>query len=540
MKRIVPPLVAPLALGYLIYLALFLFPTQAASQKYAVVVGHNIGHLSDDPLRYAERDAERFWELLTSIGEVKRQNSFLLLGPSKRQILATLGHLSARLSSEARSGQAATVIFYYAGHGDQQDLHLAKESLRRDTLIQRLESLDARLKLVILDACQTPRVAQRRGVRGAPSFAVTISSTSAPKGVVIIQSSQAGAPALESDALGGSLFSHYWLSALRGAADSDRDGVVSLQEAYLFTSRRTFLYSSGSSDAVQQPSFRIDLEGSHDVVLTRLSEASAKVVIVDDKEATYLIFRQSSGAFVAEAHPVPKLPLEVAVPSGRLLVHRRAGGDLQVAQMEMAMGGSHFLTPSDFLDRPYEQVARRGGSLSLYPHRMATRYAVRGDYLRGVWIVRHGPGLEYEYEIDHWSLRSELAVFFSSHEHGLFSSDEVVIGTLLGAHWLYPLDAVLLNVGFGPSIQWIYQKRRRSDADRLATVGLDSESISETWTISPGIHADVGWTASVSEAFFISNGLRGSLFALRLRDGADHSWYAAWTLEGAVGIGCRF
>ena len=51
------------------------------------------------------------------------------------------------------------------------------------------------------------------------------------KGAVLITSSTAEEASVERDDLGGSLFSHFFISGLRGAADSNQDRKVTLQEA---------------------------------------------------------------------------------------------------------------------------------------------------------------------------------------------------------------------------------------------------------------------------------------------------------------------
>jgi uncharacterized caspase-like protein len=53
-------------------------------------------------------------------------------------------------------------------------------------------------------------------------------------GEVVITSSSADELSQESDEVGGSYFTHYLLSGLRGAADTSGDGEVTLDEAYRY------------------------------------------------------------------------------------------------------------------------------------------------------------------------------------------------------------------------------------------------------------------------------------------------------------------
>ena len=87
--------------------------------------------------------------------------------------------------------------------------------------------MPAAMKVLVLDACQTARLGQSRGVRAGPSFEIGVVRP-AVEGLVVIRSTRSGEPAHESDALQGAVFAHYLVSSLRGAGDADQDGRVTL------------------------------------------------------------------------------------------------------------------------------------------------------------------------------------------------------------------------------------------------------------------------------------------------------------------------
>jgi uncharacterized caspase-like protein len=68
-------------------------------------------------------------------------------------------------------------------------------------------------------------------------------------GLVWLFASDTGEAAQESDELRGALFTHYWVSGLRGAADANGDGRVTLAESYDFAYSQT-LYRSAQSSGV--------------------------------------------------------------------------------------------------------------------------------------------------------------------------------------------------------------------------------------------------------------------------------------------------
>ena len=83
--------------------------------------------------------------------------------------------------------------------------------------------------------------------------------------------------AQEAQALGGSFFTHFLVSALRGAADASGDGLVTLSEAHAYTTTHTLAATSERARAIQHPTFRFDITGHGEVVLTDLRESAASL-----------------------------------------------------------------------------------------------------------------------------------------------------------------------------------------------------------------------------------------------------------------------
>ncbi len=529
--------------SYLVFvcsLAVLFALDAAASDRYAILIGHDLGYPGEDPLRFAERDAERFRDVLVELGSFRKENTLLLQGPTIAESTAAVGRLRNKLQKEGVAAQAPLILLYFAGHGDKNNLHLARESFSRKSLESLLRDLPAGLKILVLDTCQTERVIRPLGVKSGPSFDIGVITSSMTKGLVILHSARTGEPAHESDTLGGAVFSHFLISALRGAGDVDQDGQVTLLEAYSFAYRQTVQHSARSSTTVQVPSFEMELAGSGELVLTRPRAASARIVLPAGEEARFLVFQNPSGSLVAEAISSPSHPVQLAVPHGRLVVHRRVMQRYQVAEIELPFGGLRKLTLGDFKDRPYEQLARRGGLFELYPNILGCGYLIRYERFPSNWMLRHGPRFFLEHSLGDWAIGLETGVTFSNDEQVAYRTDEIAIGTRGVIARRVGMGATTLGLGLGAGISVLIQNRSRSDSDRLNQGGIEiPPDISHT-TIAPtaGIHVD--WQVPLGHGFLGSVYIRTDFSFLRMADDNETSWRITPAIGTGIGLGTRF
>jgi hypothetical protein len=329
-----------------------------ADDRFVVVVGDDVGSANDDPLRYAQSDAERFRNTLVELGGVPNDRQFLLLGKPPEAIWRTLSEVRGHVAELSSMGRSSTLIFYFSGHGDGEALHLSKGLVLLSDLRRELAAVRARLQITMLDACRTG--GRVKGITRGPSVQVALGSE-LPHGTIELRASSEGEAAQESEELKGAIFSHFVNSGLRGAADADGDGGVTLSELYSYTFRQT-LMKSGTAQVVQHPELLVDLAGAGEVVLTRPKMASA-TLNVPANPGRYLVFSIPSSRMVGELSGVgaPRL----AVPQSQLLVVRRNGDDTRVAEVDLTMGGNKALDEGDFRPIAREQLVTRGGQLAL-------------------------------------------------------------------------------------------------------------------------------------------------------------------------------
>jgi hypothetical protein len=225
---------------------------------WAVVVGIN-----DYPklprLKYAVNDAREFQRLLFEKNRVPAEKIFLLLDAE-----ATLGNLRSVLGTRLRSAASKNdmVIIFFAGHGaterdalspdgdglekyllpweaDPKDLYSTAIPMREIAYI--LDRIQSERLIFIADACYSGASGGR--TVGTGGQRATISETflerlASGRGKVIITASAANEVSVEKENLQHGVFTYYLLEGLRGAADMDRDGTITVEEVYRYVSEK--------------------------------------------------------------------------------------------------------------------------------------------------------------------------------------------------------------------------------------------------------------------------------------------------------------
>jgi len=244
--------------------------TQAVSPRvgrWAVVIG-----ISDykydtrrDPvkgipdLRFADRDARAFAQFLMSPeGGAFPADHVVLLTDRNATIKEVRKAISDFL---ARSLEDDLVIIFYAGHGipdpkSPENLYLAAFDTEPgnyygtalpmweiDVALNR--TIRSKRVFVFADACHSAGVGGSRGKSASKEFNEYMQRLAGSKeGVTKITASRADELSQERDNLGGGhgVFTYYLLEALTGKADENRDGFVTMTEAY------EYLYDQVRSD----------------------------------------------------------------------------------------------------------------------------------------------------------------------------------------------------------------------------------------------------------------------------------------------------
>ncbi|HET9988985.1 MAG TPA: caspase family protein, partial [Kofleriaceae bacterium] len=217
---------------------------RAEVERFAVIVGDNAGAADEQRLRFAESDAQHVAELLGEVGGVPEENQVVLRGKSADQMRRALIATNERIRTGQHAGRDAVLIVYYSGHGDADALHLGDSQLSLRELEALVRGSAAQVRILVIDACRSGAVTRVKGGRPAPPIVLSNTEELDGEGVIVLTASAAGEDAQESDDVGGSFFTHYLLSALRGAADDNGDQLVTVAEAFRYTRDRTILASA--------------------------------------------------------------------------------------------------------------------------------------------------------------------------------------------------------------------------------------------------------------------------------------------------------
>ncbi len=259
--------------------------------RWAVIIG--VGSYESPnvaKLRYTVRDAEVLYEVLTGPAGFKKEHVLLLTDktekkPTLRNIKWALGTFLARSAKKDD-----TVFMFFAGHGapevDQRGLErdgLAKylvpadadaddlysTALPMDELQAIFSRIEAERVVAFLDACYS-------GAAGGRTFAAKatrvgnldeqfLERLTRSKGRAIITASRPTEVSMELDELQHGIFTYFLVQGLRGAADLNRDGIVTLQELYEYLEQQVSR-KSREVGGNQHPIMKGELEGALPIV----------------------------------------------------------------------------------------------------------------------------------------------------------------------------------------------------------------------------------------------------------------------------------
>ncbi len=523
-----PGALAVLALGLIS--AGFPALARAAPVRILLSVGSNIGDPEDAPLRFADSDAQRLLSLFVEIGQVAPDRAYLLLDEPAQKVREKLAEAAGRIAELAAAGNEVSLILYVSSHARAGELHLRGTHLPLAELRDFAAATKARVRVLIVDACDSGAIARRKGGAPGPDYEVAIDRLPLG-GQVTISSSGPAESAQEWDSLGGSLFTHYLLTGLRGDADLDGDGKVSVSEAYGYAYRRTVLDSAGGA---QHPAFDMDLAGTGELVLSEPASAKSALVFPANLEGRYVVASQPRPNVVAEVDKRAGRPLRLAVPPGRYLVRKALGHSVGLLTVELPFGGEKTVDESALVKRNFAEIALKGGSVELHPSAALGLFSLASAPLDGAgtrWRI--GAGYRRTWG-ESWGLAS--LGFGRARFEGVqlaTTESDLALGIAGGYRLLYPAVSPLL--GLGAEALWMRQsfvRAQEADIQRVFGQGpLPTRS-----AVGFGAGPMVGVELSLPMGAFVLATIQAQV---RYLPAADQS---AWSLgaHGSIGAGATF
>ncbi|MEM6532888.1 MAG: caspase family protein [Myxococcota bacterium] len=400
-----------------------------AFERYAVLVGSNAAAADRSSLRYAHRDVKAMRDALVTVGGFARDRVAELLDPTADEVRETLVD---KLTAAAEKSDGL-VLFYYSGHADSSALYPGGQALPLDDLRSLLGREDVAVRLAVIDACRGGGVTGAKGLTPVPPIIHRLPELASSVGSALIASSSGMEDAHESDALQGSFFTHHWVAALRGAADINTDGQVTLLEAFDYAQRKTIRDTAIAARTPQSPSYRLNLRGRSDLPLSEIARGSAGVVVQQGRETIELV-SLDRGAVALEIPPGERV-YQIALESGAYLVRERAGQQVRIAEFEIRPGERIELAPSAFQTK---SVALSEEKSWVEPENSLAVRAVTG--IQGRHPL-HGLALVDDFsDFSEESGTNALAVFVQLGEN---------------IEWLAPLPAAAMFFEEGHGLTWI-------------------------------------------------------------------------------------
>jgi len=390
-------------------------------ERYAFIAASNDGGVGRAKLRYAESDALSLANVFEEIGGINNANRAILLSPTRSQFVDSLRQFGEKIMRRSSDVKNTQLLFYYSGHSNEKGLLLGDGLVTYRDLRKALDDIPVDVRVAILDSCQAGAFTRPKGGQRKPSFLVDESKNI--KGTVMLAASSENEAAQESDKIGASFFTHYLVSALRGAGDVSGDKLVTLNEAYFYAFNETLARTEGSKQGAQHPAYDIQIAGAGDLVLTDVSQTSATLVVPADIIGR-LYIRDPSGRLVVELNKLVNNEIELALMPGlhQVLLDQEGGifkQDVMIARSShVVLGSADFVTVVAQTNRvrgsgwPEKQAFNIDWGLE-NPNRLAVGYATDfveiygpfGDFAGEVSADFKGYAVNYRRDI-----RRDLAV----------------------------------------------------------------------------------------------------------------------------------
>lgn len=456
--------------------ALCMFPREARAQagtqvRVLVSVGSSRGIGNEVPLRHAGDDAANVRDAFVEGGWVAPSNAFVLREVTREMLFAVLDRVKA-LTAGKRPDDVL-FLFYYSGHGTRTELHVGGVAVPLADVAAKISQVPAAFRLVVTDACRTTP-GREKGATAEPAFDLNLGAPLEARGSVWLHATADGEAAQESDELGGALFTHHWVQGLRGAADVNGDGNVTLDESYAYAHGQTLLRSSRGSGVYQRPAMQLDLKEAAPITLTHTRIARAEIELPRGADTHYLVYGYNSHSIAAEVFGIADRSITVSVPPGRYVVQARRGQGDGATEVRLARAEKRTLVATDFRAYSRELLVQKGGAIPSYPLSIAASY---GGLLGGYAGRGHGGALGLTVLVEGFELGPHATFALGGEDIGANRSTTttVGIGSRVG-YRLFENAPLQLIVGGGVLGEATWQTVRRLDADVTGPAGYPVEA----------------------------------------------------------------
>jgi len=422
----------------------------------AILISSNAGLPGEEPLHYADEDADELQQALTQLGGLNAEQVFRVPAASPEGVTHALSAAVLRSSQLREQGHPTRLLVYYTGHAGADGLHLGEDVLSLPALKTAARVVPADERVFAIDACQSGALFRSKGAR-------LVSVSGAPPGFrppsdeAWITSSGAEEQSFEVDRRRGSLFTHFFVSGLRGAADGDGDHQITLVELFDFVGRQTTDAAARMGQS-QTPQWQGALGG---LVLSDLSRSEAVLEVVGPVSEPLLVVDRNTARVVAEV-PVGAGSF-VGVPAGRYQLLEVGDDGYRVAELSVARFEERRVDVSSAL-ADASGVRSKGGLVVRRPLRVGAGVVGTAGAAPG-----QVPGLGLALRVDRVVGHGHDLGLVLTGWHGSWQSDVAVVRNRrvdVAGDWSY--DLAWRGVRAGPGVRagvgWLHQNgERRAD-----------------------------------------------------------------------------
>lgn len=201
---------------FFLFVSLFAGAQSLCARTYVLAVGvSNYG----DPnvnLTQSTKDAKAFRDLMMS---KSRDISILTSSYANHDnILATLKKIADRTQEDDR------IVFFYSGHGSNNMIYTCSGPVYYSEIVNILASARSKQKICFVDAC----------LSGTVSSALTSGGSMKYDDICFLVSSRADEYSAEHPLLGAGFLTQALLAGMRGKADANKNGEVTMLELFKY------------------------------------------------------------------------------------------------------------------------------------------------------------------------------------------------------------------------------------------------------------------------------------------------------------------
>ncbi|MFC2160474.1 caspase domain-containing protein [Acidobacteriota bacterium] len=350
---------------------------QLYTRRFAFLVGANNGGKDRVILRYAVDDARAIEDVLKEMGGLLPGDSHFLEEPDREKFFSELEKLSKDVAKARNTFRRVEVILYYSGHSDEESIYLGNSRVTYKEFRDIITSMNADVRIAILDSCASGALTLPKGVIKKSPFLMDTAYDM--KGYAFMTSSSASEAAQESGRLGRSYFTHNLISGMRGAADMNLDGRITLNEAYQFAFDGTLTQTEKTMAGPQHPNYHIQMSGTGDVVITEIRESSAVLVLNEDIDGKFYIHNKDN-VLIVELEKKAGRKISIGLNEGDYRIINLSSRDIFESILSLENGKSFELDSSHFSQTDKIPTVLRGSQAEYFHTTIKRRHLDRWQF----------------------------------------------------------------------------------------------------------------------------------------------------------------